>query len=112
IRPTSLWGGEIGAFRPPVTTLGEMLARLSFARSRTVQRWTALNALRGDAVLYGVSALFAVGLGWTSREAAQWHWGYLAVGTYVFASVAAWMFSRRDVRRTSMVRLGLLTIVV
>jgi hypothetical protein len=89
-----------------------VLARLSYARSRSVQRWTALNALRSDAVLYALSALFAVGLGWTSREAAQWHWGYLAVGTYVFASVAAWMFSRRDVRRASMIRIGLLTFVV
>ena len=72
----------------------------------------ALNALRSDAVLYALSALFAIGLGWTSKEPAQWHWGYLAVGTYVVAAVVAWIFSRRNGRRASLVRMGLLAIVV
>lgn len=89
-----------------------MLAQLSIARSRLGQRWIALNGLSSDAILYGLSAMFAIGLGVSSNEAAQWHWGYLAAGPYALIGLLALSLSRLKLRRASMVRVGLLGLVM
>ena len=88
------------------------MARLSIVRDHFNSWWLALHALRTDAVLYGLSAIFALGLATTSREAAQWHWGYLAAVPYAVAAVAAYVMSRRVLRRISLVRVLLLGLVV
>jgi hypothetical protein len=89
-----------------------MLARLSKIRTGFEGGWIALDGLRSDGVLYAASAVFALLLGWTSREPAQWHWGYLAVVPYgVFAVMALWL-SRLKLRRPATVRIGLLSLVI
>jgi Glycosyltransferase family 87 len=89
-----------------------VFARLSSTRTRFVDWWVALNALQSDAILYGASALFALGLGWTSSQAAQWHWGYLAAPAYAAVALAAFVLGRRRLRRAHVVRMGLLALVV
>ena len=74
--------------------------------------WCGLGALRGDAVLYGASALFAMLLGLTSGQPAQMHWGYLAAGPYALAAVVAFVLSSRPLARTSLVRVVLLGLVM
>lgn len=81
-------------------------------RTRVMTWWGALSGLESDAYLYGFAAIFALGLGWTSREAAQWHWGYLAVGPYAAGALLALALSRYELQRTSMVRVGLLGLVL
>jgi Glycosyltransferase family 87 len=77
-----------------------------------VQRWTTLSGLDSDAVLYGLSALFALGLGWTSHEPAQWQWGYLAAGPYAGAALGAVWLARRRWTRETAVRVVLLVAVL
>jgi hypothetical protein len=89
-----------------------MLARLSNVRTHVVHRWVALNGLGSDAILYAASGVFALVLGWTSSQAAQWHWGYLAAGPYLVVAVVALVLSRLRLRRAAMARLALLTLVV
>lgn len=89
-----------------------VLARLSKVRTRFVAWWVALNPLSSDAILYGLSAIFALGLGWTSHEAAQWHWGYLAALPYAVVAVLAFALGRRRLRRASATRIALLSLVV
>lgn len=89
-----------------------MLAQLDHARTLLMSRWVALHGLGSDAVLYFVSALFALVLGWTSGEAAQWHWGYLAVGPYLTVAVLAWTLGRFDLRGETLVRIVLLSVVI
>ncbi len=89
-----------------------MLARLSIVRTRSWNRWEALSALRSDAILYALSAVFALGLGLWSREPAQWHWGYLAFGPYALCAFVALGLCRLELPRTSMVRVGLFGLVL
>jgi hypothetical protein len=89
-----------------------MLTRFSFTRTRFVSRWGALPELRSDALLYGLSAIFALGLGMASREGAQWQWGYLATGPYALGALVALGCDRLKIERTSWVRLGLLGLVL
>ena len=89
-----------------------MFERLFSVRTRFLARWGALEALTSDGVLYGFSAFFALGLGVSSREAAQWHWGYLAIAPYALASLVAFVLGRRRLRRITMVRVALLALVV
>ena len=89
-----------------------MLTRLATARTRFETWWGALSGLRSDAYLYAISALFALGLGMTSREGAQWQWGYLATGPYVLCAGIALGLDRIRLQRTSMVRVGLLGLVL
>ena len=56
--------------------------------------------------------MFALGLGWTSRAPAQWHWGYLAAAPYGALALVAWMLSRHTLTRALTTRLVLLGIVV
>ena len=67
--------------------------------------------LTRDAWLYGTSSVFALGLASTSREAAQWHWGYLAAGPYAVLAVAALVASHRRWSRPTLVRVALLGLV-
>jgi Glycosyltransferase family 87 len=92
--------------------MSPMLTRFTFARTRAVTRWGALPGLGSDAVLYGLSALFALGLGVASREGAQWQWGYLAVGPYALCALIAYGLYRLRPRRESLVRLALLGLVL
>jgi len=89
-----------------------MLTRLSFARTRLFTWWGALPGLRSDALLYGLSAVFALGLGMTSHEGAQWQWGYLAAGPYALCALIAYGLHRLDLPRTSIIRIGLLALVL
>jgi hypothetical protein len=89
-----------------------MLARLSIVRTRPFNWWEALSGLQSDAILYSLSAVFALGLGIWSREPAQWHWGYLVVGPYTLCAAVAITLSRFKLQRTSMVRVGLLGLVL
>src|ERR1700686_3792672 len=87
-----------------------MLTRVSFARTRCVTWWGALPGLSSDALLYGLAAVFALGLGMTSREGAQWQWGYLAFGPYAMCAFVA--FALRRLKRTLMVRIALIGLVL
>jgi hypothetical protein len=89
-----------------------MLTRFSFARTRLLTWWGALPGLSSDALLYALSALFALGLGVTSRQGAQWQWGYLATAPYALCALLAYGFHRLKLRRTSMIRMALLTLVL
>jgi hypothetical protein len=89
-----------------------VVTRWSEGQADLVRRWTSLGTLQSDAVLYGLSAVFALGLGSLSREPAQWHWGYLAFGPYAGAALAAAWFARRRIRRDTLIRLVLLVVVV
>ncbi|MGD0852488.1 MAG: glycosyltransferase family 87 protein [Acidimicrobiales bacterium] len=89
-----------------------MLTRLSFARTRLLTWWGAMPGLRSDAFLYGLSALFALGLGLTSGQGAQWQWGYLAFGPYALCALLAYALYRVKLRRTTMLRVGLLALVL
>ena len=89
-----------------------MLARLSHVRTSLVNWWTALNGLSSDALLYGLSAVFALVLGWRSDQAAQWQWGYLSFAPYLLVALVAWLLSRRNVRRIISARVALLALVM
>jgi len=89
-----------------------VVTRFAEGRADLVSRWTSLGTLTSDAVLYGLAALFAVGLGWTSRQPAQWHWGYLAFAPYAGAALIAVGLSWRHLRRETLTRLALLAVVV
>lgn len=89
-----------------------MLGSFATLRARSVTWWQSLSPLHGDAILYGAAALFSLGLGWTSHEAAQWHWGYLAFGPYALVAVLAWLAGRRPVRRETLARVALVALVM
>jgi hypothetical protein len=89
-----------------------MFARLMTLRTRSVRWWVALNGLSSDAALYAISALFALVLGLTSTQVAQWHWGYLTVAPYAAAAVAGAVFGRMKFRREIVVRVVLLALVI
>ena len=89
-----------------------MLARPSTLRTRVIQRWVTLNGFSSDAVLYLFSSLFALVLGWTSGQVAQWHWGYLAVAPYLAAGVVALILGRLRLKRATAARIALLVLVI
>src|ERR1700691_5895776 len=93
-------------------TLAPMLTRFSFARTRLLTWWGALPGLRSDALLYGLSAVFALGLGMTSRQGAQWQWGYLAAGPYALCTLVAYGLCRVKFHRTTVARVALLVLVL
>lgn len=75
--------------RRALGTLGRMWTRFRFGRDAVMARWTALSRLTGDGLLYLVAAVFAIVLGLTSRQPAQWQWGYLSFTTYALVAVVA-----------------------
>ncbi|MDE3081797.1 MAG: DUF2029 domain-containing protein [Acidobacteriota bacterium] len=88
------------------------MGRLDSLRHVLVARWVGAEGLTSDALLYGASALFALGLGFTSHEPAQWHWGYLATPAYAVAAIAALVLARRRLTRATRARIALLGLVV
>jgi hypothetical protein len=89
-----------------------MLAVSFRARERLLAWWTSLRALTGDGLLYLLAAGFALVLGETSTQPAQWQWGYLAFGPYALAALLAFVLARRVVRREHAARLVLLVVVM
>jgi len=89
-----------------------MLGGLTTVRTPVENWWTALNGLRSDAVLYAVSGLFALVLGFTSGQAAQWQWGYLAFGPYLAVGALAWHLGGLDLRRVLTTRVVLVSLVL
>jgi hypothetical protein len=89
-----------------------MLTRASIARTRFLTWWGALSGLSSDALLYGLASVFALGLGMTSHQGAQWQWGYLAVAPYALFALIAYGMNRLKLRRTSLVRVALLALVI
>lgn len=92
--------------------MSPMLTRFSFARTRVLTWWGALPSLRSDALLYGLSSVFALGLGVTSSQGAQWEWGYLACGPYALCALIAYGLYRMKLRRVTIVRVALLALVL
>jgi hypothetical protein len=89
-----------------------MLAVTFRARERYLASWTSLSNLTSDGLLYLLAAGFAIVLGWTSTQPAQWQWGYLSVGPYVTVALAAFILGRRVIRREHVARLVLLGMVI
>ena len=81
-------------------------------RTQLGARWAGLSGAQSDALLYGLSGVFALGLGLTSREPAQWHWGYLAAPAYAAATLIALGLAWRRVGRMLAARIALLVVVV
>jgi hypothetical protein len=75
-------------------------------------KWNALNNLDRDGLLYLVAALFALVLGVTSTQPAQWQWGYLTIGPYALVALIAFVLARRVIRREHVARLTLLVVVL
>jgi hypothetical protein len=89
-----------------------MQTRVTFARTRFLTWWGALSGFNSDALLYGLSAIFALGLGVSSHQGAQWQWGYLATGPYAVCALLAYGLHRLNFRRTTWLRVGLLALVM
>jgi hypothetical protein len=81
-------------------------------RDQQMTRWNALNALTTDGLLYALAACFALVLGWTSTQSAQWQWGYITVGPYAIVAVIALILGRRVLKRENLARVVLLIIVL
>ncbi|HUY16348.1 MAG TPA: glycosyltransferase 87 family protein [Acidimicrobiales bacterium] len=103
---------NVTAPRQVFTTLDVMLARLWNVRDHFMNWWTALGTLTGDGLLYLVAAAFALMLGLTSSQPAQWQWGYLSVGPYLLIAVLALVLGRRALRREHVARVILLGSVI
>jgi hypothetical protein len=56
-------------------------------RDAPLRWWRGLSLASTDAWLYAVAAAFALGMGLWSRQPAQWHWGFLAVGPFALGAV-------------------------
>jgi hypothetical protein len=89
-----------------------MMTQLVASRTRSVAWWSKLDGLTSDGALYALSGLFALVLGFTSGQVAQWHWGFLTAGPYLLVGIAAFALARMKLKRATMVRLGLLALVI
>jgi hypothetical protein len=89
-----------------------MLGRLETVRVGFMLRWNALGDVTGDAVLYAGAAIFALVLGWTSTQPAQWQWGYLTVGPYALAAFIAFFVGRHLLKRRHLFRVTLVGLVM
>jgi Glycosyltransferase family 87 len=89
-----------------------MLARLDTARGNVMGHWNTLYPLDRDGLLYALAAVFALVMGVTSTQGAQWQWGYLAVGPYAFAALLAFVLAKRLVKREHLARLVLFVVVL
>ena len=56
--------------------------------------WVSLSPVVSDAVLYFGAGVFALLMGLTSSEPAQWHWGYISVTGYFLAALILLIASR------------------
>jgi len=73
---------------------------LRSAGQRSLERCRALSPETGDALIYGVSALFTVITILTSNEALYRQWGELALGPFVFGLLASAVLALRVRRRS------------
>jgi hypothetical protein len=89
-----------------------MLALPVHARTRFVAWWSSRGALTSDGWLYLLSGVFALVLGISSTQGAQWEWGYLTCGPYVLIALAAFLLGRKVLHREHLVRLVLLGAVL
>ncbi len=71
-----------------------------------------MSALSSDAILYALAALFSLGIGITSTDNAQWHWGFMTLGPYALAALLAAASFKVSVRFETRVRVGLLSLVI
>ena len=59
-----------------------------------VSWWVSLSPVLSDAILYFVSGVFALLMGLTSGEPAQWHWGYISFTGYFVAALVLLVSSK------------------
>ena len=78
-----------------------MAQRILSTRTALVQWWSDLPPGTRDAILYGVSAVFAVFMGAFSSALAQSRWGWIAAGPFAVAALVALFASR--IRRADQV---------
>jgi len=57
--------------------------------------WASLSPVLSDAILYFASGVFALLMGFTSGEPAQWHWGYISFTGYFLATLVLLITSKR-----------------
>lgn len=86
--------------------------RLHESRATLFARWIGLHEMTRDALLYSVSSAFALGMGLTSGESAQWRWGYLTCIPYAVAALIAFATMNIAFLRAHVTRLVLLTLVI
>ena len=79
---------------------------------RFESQWRTLGDLRGDGVLYGLSALFAIGMWLGSATVAESHWGSLSAWGYGAAALVAGACSLRSWRSPNVVRTVLAGLVL
>lgn len=68
--------------------------RILSTRSALVRWWNDLPAGSSDALLYGVSALFALFMTVASDQSAQTRWGWISAGPFALAAFVAFFFGR------------------
>jgi len=59
-----------------------------------VSWWLSLSPLLSDALLYFGAGIFALLMGLTSEEPAQWHWGYISFTGYFLAALVLLIASK------------------
>jgi len=74
--------------------------------------WGSRSDLRGDALLYGISAIFAASTYVVSATIAESHWGAMAAAPYAIAALWAWWASHRSWADLQSIRLALVGLVV
>ncbi len=89
-----------------------MHERLALRRDEVRQWWSSLHPLTGDALLYALAALFALGTGLYSTANAQWHWGFLSLGPYALAAVLALCGARFAAHHAARWRVALVGLVM
>lgn len=86
------------------------MATLVRTRSAVVRWWGSLRPSTSDAILYLVSGLFALLMGLSSSEVAQWHWGYLACIPFTLAGLVSLAGPRKSERSLRRWRTGVLAV--
>ena len=92
--------------------MAPMHERLALRRIAARQWWSALHPMTGDALLYGLAALFSLGTGLYSTDNAQWHWGFLSLGPYALAAALAFAGTRFIARHEDRWRVALVGLVM
>ena len=71
-----------------------MSPTLNRVRQPVISWWMSQSSFNSDGILYLASGVFALILGFTSGEPAQWHWGYLTFAVYFAAAILMFLFAR------------------
>ena len=66
--------------------------------------WLSLSEASTDAFLYFGSGLFALLIGLTSSEPAQWHWGYISFTSYLVAAVLLFIATKSKLSNIFLLR--------